>query len=388
MRVCFVAHNAFGALSGRASEHSGGIERQTALWARWFADRGHQVTLLSWDVGQTEGGEVNGVRVVKMCRREDGWPGLRFLHPRWTSLAAALRRADADAYHYMSGDAGLGQVALWCRAHRRLLTYYVSSTWAAERELPHLRPWRERLLYRVGLRHAGLVMVQTSLQQRLLNESFGVASTVVPMPCADLARERTDAAATIPARGTRVLWVGRVSPEKRLEWLVDAALACPDVTFDVAGASNDDSPYAAALLSRARTVPNLVLHGRVSDNDALSSLYRQAALLCCTSRSEGFPNTFLEAWSHGLPVVSTYDPDGMIERRGLGLVAGDVAGVVAGIRELLTSPEVHRRTALNAIAYVRENHSPDVVLPRVERMFVAALGATGPGSTWRGSEAR
>ena len=376
LRICFVAHNAFGALSGRASDHSGGIERQSALWAHWFADRGHETTLLSWDVGQGEGARVHGVRVVKMCRRSDGLPGLRFLHPRWTSLAAALRRADAELYHYMSGDAGLGQIALWCWRRHRVLTYYVSSTWAAERTLPYLRSWRERLLYRLGLRTADRVMTQTRLQQRLLREGLGIESTVVPMPCEEVAQARQDNPRARPTMAARVLWVGRISPEKRLDWLLDVAQGCPDLTFDVVGACNNENPYAASLLSRARSVPNVVLHGRVFEEATLRALYRQAALLCCTSSSEGFPNTFLEAWSHALPLISTYDPDGLIERLGLGLVAGDVDGLVAGIRRLLHSAETYRRVSQNALAYVRENHAPAVVLPQVERIFLDAVAST------------
>lgn len=378
LRICFVAQNAFGALSGQASEHSGGIERQSALWARWFAARGHEATLLSWDVGQSEGTRVRGVRVVKMCRREAGRPGLRFLHPRWTSLVAALRRADAELYHYMSGDSGLGQIALWCRARRRPLTYYVSSTWAAERALPHLRVRRERLLYRVGLFRADRVMVQTRLQQGLLRQGFGVESTIVRMPCEDLAQTRADISSARHAGGDRLLWVGRISPEKRLEWLLDVARACPDLAFDVVGASNEDNRYVAALLARAGGMPNVTLHGRVFDGAALGALYHQAALLCCTSSSEGFPNTFLEAWSHALPLVTTFDPDGLTERLGLGVVAGDVGGLVAGIRALLASPEAHRRASHNALAYFRENHSPAVVLPQVERIFLEAVARAGP----------
>ena len=54
LRLCFVAQQAYGALCGQPTAHSGGIERQSALWARWFAKRGHEVRLLTWDEGQGE----------------------------------------------------------------------------------------------------------------------------------------------------------------------------------------------------------------------------------------------------------------------------------------------------------------------------------------------
>jgi glycosyltransferase involved in cell wall biosynthesis len=230
------------------------------------------------------------------------------------------------------------------------------------------------VLYRFGLRRADCVLVQTRLQQELLRQGLGVASAIVPMPGEEWRdSEPADARPHAPGVAARVLWVGRVSPEKRLEWLLEVAQACPELAFDVVGAANEDSPYAAALLGHARAVANVVLHGRVSDNAALVALYRRAALLCCTSSSEGFPNTFLEAWSQGLPLVTTFDPDGLAERRNLGRVARDVPGLVAGIRSLLASPEAYRRASQGAFEYFEENHRPDVVLPQVERLLVEAV---------------
>jgi glycosyltransferase involved in cell wall biosynthesis len=313
---------------------------------------------------------VDGVGVVRLCRRDAGLPGLRFFHPRWTSLTRALARADADLYACMSGDASLGQVALWCRARRRPLAYYVSSTRAVDRSLPNLTG-RERVLYRLGLRRAQRVMVQTRLQQAMLREGFGVGAEVVPMPCEPMTPASAPRRAPPPG-GARVLWVGRISPEKRLEWLLDVAEALPDLGFDVVGAANEASPYETALLARARSVPNVRLHGRVAERGALAGLYQGAALLCCTSSTEGFPNTFLEAWSHGVPVVTTFDPDGLTATLGLGAAAHDTAGVREAIRLLLGSADAYRRASENSWRYFQERHRPEIALPQVERIFLEA----------------
>src|SRR5688572_6882427 len=188
--ICFVAQNAYGALLDRPTRHSGGIERQQSLHARWFAGQGYRVSLVTWDEGQADGDVVAGVRVVKLCRADEGLPGLRFVHPRWTSLWRALRRAEADIYHYASGDLALGQIALWCRRQRRLAVYSVSATGAADRTLPDLAPARERILYRYGVRHANRVIVQTRRQQRMLREGFGIDSVLVPMPSEGLPGEQ------------------------------------------------------------------------------------------------------------------------------------------------------------------------------------------------------
>ena len=125
--ICFVAHFAYGAMAGGSSGHIGGVERQTTLMARWFAARGYRVSMLTWDEGQEDGVEIDGVKVFKMCRQDAGLPGLRFFWPRWTSLNAAMRRADADVYYQNCGEYVTGQVAMWCRRHGRKLVYSVAN---------------------------------------------------------------------------------------------------------------------------------------------------------------------------------------------------------------------------------------------------------------------
>ena len=48
--------------------------------------------------------------------------------------------------------------------------------------------------------------------------------------------------------------------------------------------------------------PNIVFTGKLAAEDVHTQLSR-ADILINTSRSEGFPQTFLEAMSHGLPVL-------------------------------------------------------------------------------------
>ena len=110
---------------------------------------------------------------------------------------------------------------------------------------------------------------------------------------------------------------------------MDIAISSPDLVFDVVGDANTDTDYARDLKERAAAIPNVVMHGHVTHSE-MGPFYRDAALLCSTSGYEGFPNVFLEAWSVGLPLVSSFDPDGVIARHGLGKVAHSAAGVEGG----------------------------------------------------------
>jgi len=373
--ICVVAHSAYGMLSGKSDGKVGGAERHASLIARWLAAHGWRVSMVTWDEYQPDGESVDGVQILKMCRRDQGIRGLRFFYPRWTSLVRAMSSAQAELYFYNLGDLGLGQVVLWSRLNRAKSVYLVESEPDCDPAMPQLTKLRERLLYRIGLSRVDQIITQTKRQRQMLWSGFGLRSVIIPMPC-DGPSEQQYIPPTFPGtRCVRILWVGRFSREKRLEWLLDVAERCPDWIFDVVGAAEVDSEYTAQLMQRARRIPNVILHGKVQHRE-IGSFYRQAAALCCTSLFEGFPNTFLEAWSNGIPTVSTFDPDDLIATHRLGGVARDVSGLVAELHKLISSRECWERVSANARRYYWENHRTDVVMPQFERVFLQVLGRT------------
>lgn len=364
IRICFVAHNAYGALAGLDTGHIGGIERQQALLAHWLADHGHDVSMICWDEGQ--GNCIVGkIKIFVISHREKGLPGLRFFHPRWSGLIGAMKRADAEIYYYNCGDLGLGQLTCWARKRGRKTVYSVASNPDCDPALPTLKPWRERILYRYGLRHTDQIVAQTVRQQEMLQTGFGIHAEIIPMPCAGFGSTQSIDSYDGPPR---ILWVGRFSREKRLEWLLDAAEGFPQYIFDIAGAANAQTEYAKGLQKRAESIPNVILHGRLLHHE-LGALYRRARLLCCTSIFEGFPNTFLEAWSVGLPIVSTFDPDQVIAKMNLGKTACSVNEIREGITTLMEDSNAWQEASLAAQTYFNTHHTLDAVMPKFVQLF-------------------
>ena len=362
--ICIVAHNAFPCLTG-GEGHVGGVELQTSLLAKYLAGKGHEVSFITWDTDESDIDEVDGVRIIRLCRQRDGFPGIRFFYPRWSSLRRALRLADAEVYYQNGAEYVTGQVAIHCRSRGRAFIFSAASDTDCDERLPVLRHRRERVLYRIGLKQATRVVVQTEKQANALLQGFGISSDVLPMPCDIEVADRDSGREGIQD----VLWVGRIIATKRLEAYIDLAESMPDIQFHVAGAADDDPGYAQQVIERARSVANVVYHGQL-DRQKLQALYGRTDALVCTSAREGFPNTFLEAWANGLPVISTFDPDNVIARFGLGYAVEDVEQISTHLLTLDKSPEIARNLQETCRAYFDANHAAAVALPRFEQLLM------------------
>jgi glycosyltransferase involved in cell wall biosynthesis len=372
LRICFVSLNNYDALAGRRG-HVGGMETQFAALARGLSDWGHQVSFVTWDLGQGDGSEVRGIRAYTTCRPDEGLPLLRFLHPRWTSLWKAMARAEADVYCQGTAVGETGQVAAWCRRRGKRFLFLVLSDTDCRLEPPAAIPLRHRWLRRYGLRHADTIVAQTEAQRALIARELGRTSALVRPPTV---LPPAEPAGGRRAPRPRLLWVGRFSPEKRLEWFLDLAERLPGMDFDVLGAANRPTAYAEALARRAAAMPNVVLHGHVA-HDEVARFYRQASLLVLTSTFEGFPSTLMEAWSHGVPTASTLDPDGVVTRHGLGAVAPSLPELAAAAQRLVESGEEWLASSRRAQAYVREHHSVEVAVAAFNRVL-DGTGVTPP----------
>lgn len=376
--ICFVALYAYNLLSGRTDiDHTGGAEVQQVRIASWLARRGYPVNFVTLDHGQPDGIDIGGVKVYKAYAREAGVPGLRFVHPRWSGLWWAMARADADVYYQRGGGNETGQTALWCRLHGRRFVFGAASNADCDPALSPLRSGRERILYRIGLRLADAVIAQTETQQHLLRQKLRVPSVLVRSCCPPPPESLPDTGPTSQdSSPMNVLWVGRISKEKRFEWLLDTAERCPEIRFDVVGGSNTDSEYASLLTKRAARIPNVKMHSRVSHAEMIR-YYRNCQVLCCTSAYEGFPNTFLEAWALGVPVISTFDPDGAVASNSLGWVARDVEDLIARLKQIVLSSEVRGRASAAVKQYYLRHHTPETCLPRFEQLLQELAGKSG-----------
>lgn len=108
-------------------------------------------------------------------------------------------------------------------------------------------------------------------------------------------------------QGEYLLAVGRLTPEKGLEYLVEAANRLPQVQqVVIAGASDHDSAYREQL-EKLDTRKKVVFTGFTIGED-LRQLYSHARCFVLPSVNEGFPMVMLEAMAYGLPILCSDIP--------------------------------------------------------------------------------
>jgi glycosyltransferase involved in cell wall biosynthesis len=330
VRICLVGLDNLPVLAPEFRGHPiGGESVQQTLLARALARRGHDVSMVTADLGQADGSLYHGIRTFRAYRPEAGVPLLRFLHPRGTGLWRALARADAEIYYTSCAGMHVGLLAAFCGRHRRRLVFRCASDTDCDPARLLVRYARDRWLYRYGLRRADIILAQSAAQTQALERHFGRASRLAcmligPAPAAEAA-----------ARDIDVLWIGNIRQVKRPERLLALAAEAPGTAFHmVGGPVTDEAGLYQRVRRDAAQHPNVTFHGHCSYTEA-NALCGRARLLVNTSEAEGFPNAYLQAWSRGVPVVTFSDPDGLIRRHRLGAAVSSAAEMHAAIRDLL-----------------------------------------------------
>jgi glycosyltransferase involved in cell wall biosynthesis len=148
-------------------------------------------------------------------------------------------------------------------------------------------------------------------------------------------------AAPIHDRLQSVLFAGRLAPEKRVDWVVEAARQLPDIAFRVAG----EGPLKADVQKAARELPNLACLGWVSRDKLLAEMDR-ADLLVLPSVVESFGTVALEAMARERLALVT-PTCGIVEwpvlEKALFKLDED-EDLTAGIRRIAELPSESRRT--------------------------------------------
>ncbi|MBW2058236.1 MAG: glycosyltransferase family 4 protein [Deltaproteobacteria bacterium] len=230
------------------------------------------------------------------------------------------------------------------------------------------------LLFERGVRSTGLCICQNRLQEEVFLKSYSgrkaeLLGSIADIPQGIARKDETP----------RVLWVSGIKEEKQPEMFVRLAEKCRDaeIRFDCIG-DPLDRRLVAGLENCSRIHGNFHYHGHI-DYFEIERFFQKAHVFVNTSVSEGFPNTYLQAWANETPVISLQaDPNRLLSERKLGVLAGSFERLCRSVCELLKDPEKRREIGTRAREYVVSHHSPDLIVDQLEEHIASARRGRGP----------
>jgi glycosyltransferase involved in cell wall biosynthesis len=288
----------------------------------------------------------------------------------------ALVAANGRIVVVRSGTPVVGVIALYCRLWRRRFVF------ASANDLDFLDQWSRRTrTYAFGVLSADAVVVQSQAQMILARRRFPAIRNLACIPSfADEPRP-----AELHGTPEAFYWVGRLVHYKRPLLYADLAEAIPEAPFRLIPLrpfADEEEPEAFRQLQLAAArLPNLELRDSLPHPELVKELGRAVALVS-TSSFEGMPNTFLEAWAQGVPVLTlSFDPDGVVRERRLGISAeGSWERFVTGARDLWLGRFPRGETAQRASSYLREVHSIESVGAKWHALLASVGDFTPEGS--------
>ena len=190
-------------------------------------------------------------------------------------------------------------------------------------------------------------------------------------------------------RGSYVLSVGRLVPEKAPEHLLAAFADVPgDTRLVLAGGSSHTDEYVRQLHSMAASDPRVIMAGYVYGAE-LEELYSNAAVFVLPSLLEGLPLTLLEAASYGRSIVVSDIPPHVEVVGSCGPGArlfptGDIPALTKALTEALQAPRDEERAGAEALsARVRATYSWDRATSETEALYAELVARKGNGPVAR-----
>ncbi len=188
-----------------------------------------------------------------------------------------------------------------------------------------------------------------------------------------------------PPRDPIVLFVGRITPQKGLDYLIRAIPRIETPCTVVVAGDGYELPAIRALTDRLGVAERVQFLGALN-RTAVQDLYRKAAVLAVPSVwPEPFGIIGPEAFSHGLPVVA-FGVGGIPEwlddgETGFLVPARDVNGLARRLDAVLGDPALARRLAARGRQVVTERFTLDRHVDGLLRVFQQAIAGRGATSS-------
>lgn len=284
----------------------GGIEIYVEQIGKRLVDRGHNVTVFGsrWYSTDFCDSHHEGIRIVRV-------PSLRLqatdaltngLFASWAAI-----RGSYDVIHF-HGLASYFYIPLVRKFGKLTVTttHAMESNWD-NRKYNRFGRWVIKRAFEMGIRYSHRTSTVARHLQKKMQRRYAVQPVLLPAGL--------EPANPTPARMIKdkyglcgddyLLFLGRIDPIKRIEWVVGLHRSIsPGIRIVIAGGAQDSmtAAYLQTLQRAAGGNANVIFTGAVTGREK-EELLSNCLVFLAPSADEGLPLTVLEAASYGKPCV-------------------------------------------------------------------------------------
>jgi glycosyltransferase involved in cell wall biosynthesis len=336
----------------------GGAEIQTYTYAEEYARQGWKVYFISEELELKKSGFENKNITLITYRRSNMLVNI-------INIMYCLFKVNADVYYYRHYRYILGLISFITKYGKKVSIWSTTSDplcdhLAATKHARDKRSVNERnifsefkyslqdYIFRYGVINCNYIFVQNSTQQQIVKKSFGRDSIIF--------YSNTTISEYRVARKNTILFIATMKDMKK-----------PEIFCTIANKMTDDHEYIMiglnyADMEKAENLNSILERSKVKyigeqPVARVKQLLNDSLLLINTSDYEGFPNTFVQAWAAGVPVISlNVDPDGLIKRHGLGYIGnGDLKLMINDMTKIMNNDDLWKSISNKCYEYASNN---------------------------------
>ncbi len=337
---------------------TGGAAVEWYNWLKGFKKIGCEVGILTWKGSNAEIKEKEfDYDLVESYDLNKGIPKLRLFYYRIPSYYKAIKSYNPDFLLEGCATENTGIMAFLSKVTGKPFIHRIGSDMDVDGRIARNFSKLSLAVYYYGLKNADHISCQNKYQYEILKRKYPNKSISILYNSIEIKKPFNK-----NVEKEYIAWVGNFRYEKNLPAVAEIVKKLSCYKFKIAGTRFSTTDEDAKRgLNELENLENVEFVGHLTNieiRDFLSNAY----CLLNTSRLEGFSNTFLEAWSVGIPVVTTINvnPDNIIKEHNLGIVAEDYESLPKIINELISS-KGYLDFGERCFKYVSEKHNPEIL---------------------------
>lgn len=310
-----------------------------------------------------------GYKVIKVGNRFSRYG----INSDMVQLIRVLKGIRPKIIYQNGGSADTGAAAFYGRQFGANLVHQICNDNSLKifkgiRPRTRIKNWMNGFFLDYGMKNANVIIGQSEGQNNLLKRRYGRNCDFViplghPLPKGKIEKSQP----------IKLLWISNFKYHQKQPYLfVELAKRFRDyknVTFVMIGGSIGRKSELNDLLKVLEEVPNLSYLGQIPQAEVNDNLSK-GHILINTSRYEGFPNTFVQAWMREVPVVSlNVDPNNVLERYRIGFHSKSFEQLTYDVAALIEKKKMRKEMGRRACEYAAKNHSIENMVEQLKRAF-------------------